>query len=42
VHYGRFARPFTIPEGIKPEEVQADYRNGALELVVPLPASVLP
>lgn len=42
VRYGSFVRTFTIPEGIKAEEVQASYRNGVLELAVPLPASVLP
>jgi HSP20 family protein len=42
VRYGSFARSFTIPEGVNAEEVQATYRNGVLELCVPLPASVLP
>jgi HSP20 family protein len=42
VRYGSFERHFTIPEGVKAEEVQATYRNGVLELSVPLPAEVLP
>ena len=42
VRYGSFERTFTVPDGIKAEEVQANYQNGVLELTVPLPASVLP
>jgi HSP20 family protein len=40
--YGSFIRSFTIPEGVKAEDIQAKYHNGVLELSVPLPASVLP
>jgi len=42
VRYGSFVRTFTIPEGTKAEEVQASYRNGVLELTLPLPAALLP
>ncbi len=42
VRYGSFERIFTIPEGVKAEEVQAHYRNGVLELIVPLPAAMQP
>src|SRR5215210_7530743 len=42
VQYGSFIRSFTIPEGVKAEDIQAKYHNGVLELSVPLPASVLP
>ena len=42
VRYSSFARSFPLPEGVKAEEVQATYRNGVLELCVPLPASMLP
>jgi len=42
VQYGSFLRSFTIPEGVKAEDIQAKYHNGVLELSVPLPASVLP
>jgi HSP20 family protein len=42
VRYGSFVRTFTIPEGVKAEDIQATYRNGVLELSVPLPASMLP
>lgn len=41
VSYGSFARTFTIPEGVKAEDVHATYRNGVLELSVPLPASMV-
>ena len=42
VRYGSFERRFTIPEGVKAEEVQASYRNGVLELTVPLPEAMQP
>jgi HSP20 family protein len=42
VQYGTFIRSFTIPEGVKPEDIQAKYHNGVLELSVPLPAELLP
>jgi HSP20 family protein len=42
VQYGTFIRSFTIPEGVKAEDIQAKYHNGVLELSVPLPAELLP
>ena len=42
VQYGSFIRSFTIPEGVKAEDIQAKYHNGVLELAMPLPAEVLP
>jgi HSP20 family protein len=42
VRYGSFVRTLTIPEGIKAEEVQASYKNGVLELTIPLPAEMRP
>jgi HSP20 family protein len=42
VQYGSFIRSFTIPEGVKAEDIQATYQNGVLELSIPLPAEVLP
>jgi len=42
VRYGSFVRTFTIPEGVKAEDVQASYRNGVLELTLSLPAEILP
>src|SRR5258706_13976075 len=38
----RLVRTFTIPEGTKAGELQANYRYGVLELTLPLPASLLP
>jgi HSP20 family protein len=42
VQYGSFVRNFTIPEGVKAEEIEAKYHNGVLELSIPLPASAQP
>jgi len=42
VQYGSFVRSFTIPQGVKAEDIQAKYHNGVLELSVPLPAELLP
>jgi len=42
VQYGSFVRSFTIPEGVKVEDIQAKYHNGVLELSIPLPAELLP
>ncbi len=39
VHYGSFERSIELPEGIKPEELKASYRNGVLELTAPAPGS---
>ena len=42
VQYGAFARTFTLPEGVTAEGLQARYRNGVLEVTVPLPAAKRP
>ena len=42
VGYGRFARTFPLPEGVKAEEVQARYHQGVLDISIPLPASMVP
>ena len=42
VRYGSFVRSFTIPDGVKAEDIRAQYRNGVLELAIPLPTSMLP
>lgn len=42
VRYGSFARSFELPTGVKAEDIQASYRNGVLELTIPLPESLLP
>jgi HSP20 family protein len=42
VRYGSFVRTFRLPEGVKAEDVQASYRNGVLDVSIPLPAEQLP
>ncbi len=37
VSYGSFERAMTLPEGIKAEDVKASYKNGVLELRMPVP-----
>ena len=39
---GRFPRTFTLPEGVRAEELQARFTNGVLEITAPLPAARLP
>jgi HSP20 family protein len=34
-HYGRLYRSMTVPSGIDPSQVQANYRNGVLEIHLP-------
>jgi HSP20 family protein len=41
VRYGRFARTFRLPEGVKAEDVHAAYRHGVVEISVPLPESLV-
>jgi HSP20 family protein len=36
VSYGSFERTLKLPEGVKPEELKASYRNGVLELTAPI------
>jgi HSP20 family protein len=36
--YGSFERRFTLPEGIKTDQLKAKFVNGILELTVPAPA----
>ena len=33
--YGEFVRQFTLPEGVKEEDVEADFKDGILEIIVP-------
>jgi HSP20 family protein len=35
--YGSFERTVRLPGGVKPEDVKASYRNGVLELTMPVP-----
>jgi HSP20 family protein len=37
--YGRFCRMVPIPEGVDYKEVKATFRNGVLEITVPIPAT---
>jgi HSP20 family protein len=42
IHYGRFERDFTLPEAIDAKHVQAAYRHGMLEFVLPLAEDAKP
>jgi HSP20 family protein len=42
IRYGRFEREFTLPEQIDAQHVQATYRHGMLELVLPLAEGAKP
>src|SRR3954463_5160018 len=42
ISYGRFEREFTLPENIDSEKVQATYRHGMLELMLPLKEGAKP
>jgi HSP20 family protein len=35
--YGTFFRQIALPEGVDPDQVQASYQDGVLEVVVPSP-----
>jgi HSP20 family protein len=38
--YGSFERTVALPEGIRPEDVKAAYKNGVLELTMPVPKEI--
>jgi len=38
--YGAFERTLAIPEGVNAEDIQAQYRDGVLEVVIPGAAQV--
>ena len=40
--YGKVERTVTLPMGVVPEKVEAKFRNGVLELHMPLAPEVLP
>lgn len=42
ISYGRFEREFTLPEDIDAQHVEATYRHGMLELVLPLSEGAKP
>lgn len=35
--YGEFYREIPLPEGVKPEQAKAQFRNGVLEVTLPIP-----
>ena len=37
--YGRFYRVVPLPDGVNPKEVKATFKNGVLEVTVPVPAA---
>ncbi|MHC1739212.1 MAG: Hsp20/alpha crystallin family protein [Ignavibacteriaceae bacterium] len=40
--YGSYYRSFTLPEKIKEEEIQAEFRDGTLKVVIPKSEEVKP
>jgi len=42
ISYGRFEREFTLPEEIDAQHVEATYRHGMLDLVLPLSEAARP
>jgi HSP20 family protein len=39
--YGSFERTLELPAGVKADDIKASYRNGVMELTMPLPASAM-
>jgi len=40
-YYGRFEQNYALPKDANPEEVSADFKNGVLEIRVPITKAVL-
>jgi HSP20 family protein len=40
--YGSFERTFRVPEGVTEKDIHAKYKNGVLELTVPVPKPIEP
>ncbi len=38
--YGRFERRFALPKGVDREKINASYKNGVLEVSIPLPVQL--
>lgn len=39
--YGKFSRKVTLPEGVDPDNVKADYKNGVLVISMPAPTNLV-
>ncbi|MBI5875629.1 MAG: Hsp20/alpha crystallin family protein, partial [Deltaproteobacteria bacterium] len=42
VHYGSFERTLTLPEGVRADNIRANYKNGILEVTMPAEKAALP
>ena len=40
--YGTFERSFTLPKGVETDKIDANFKNGVLNLTVPKPVEVMP
>jgi len=40
--FGKFHRSFTLPEGLDPDKVEADYKDGVLKIEIPKPEEKKP
>jgi len=40
--FGKFERAFTLPTGLDPEKIKADYRDGVLKIEIPKPEKEKP
>jgi len=40
--YGKFERSFTLPTGLNPDKIKADYQDGVLKIEVPKPQEEKP
>jgi HSP20 family protein len=38
--YGKFSRTMALPEGVDTDQIQANYKNGVLELSMPAPKQI--
>jgi HSP20 family protein len=40
--YGRFSRALSLPDGVDPDKVEANFDNGVLEVRIPKPEETQP